>query len=56
MVVNSMPLSENPAAAQREKVQRRLGGDIGRKRGALLSTPIEEMLMMWPRFFAACRG
>ena len=48
MVVNEIPVSLNSEDAQRENASRAaLEATYAEKRGALLSTPMEEMLMTW---------
>src|SRR5690242_11003220 len=50
IVVNAMPLPDNSPCAQRENASSAaFDATYAEKRGELASTPIDEMLMMWPR-------
>src|SRR4051812_41172597 len=56
-VVKLMPLSRNSDAAQAENESSAdFDATYAEKRGAFDSTPIDEMLMTWPRFFSSIFG
>src|SRR3569832_1464855 len=56
-VVKLMPLSENSACAQRENASSAaFDATYAENRGAFVNTPIEEMLMMWPRWRSVMPG
>src|SRR5438105_10889807 len=57
MVVKLMPLSRNSEAAHAENASSAdFEATYAEKRGALESTPMDEMLMMWPRFLCTIFG
>ena len=57
MVVNFTPVSAYSDAAQRENASiAALEAIYAEKRGALVSTPMEEILMTWPRRRRAMDG
>src|SRR5512141_65021 len=57
IVVKWMPLSRNSEAAQADQESSAdFEATYAENRGALDSTPIDEMLMMWPRLFSSIFG
>ena len=57
IVVKWMPLSRNSDAAHAENESSAdFDATYAEKRGAFDSTPIDEMLMMWPRFCSIIFG
>ncbi len=57
MVVKLMPLSRNSDAAHAENESSAdFDATYAENRGAFDSTPIDEMLMMWPRFCSIIFG
>ena len=57
MVVNLTPVSLNSDAAHRANASSAaLDATYAENRGALESTPIDEMLMTWPRRFFSIAG